>query len=144
MTTHREPIPAPFPVGARLRYVGPPVAHVRVYCYLERYLQPGSVVVVDHVTDGERGGRMVPNALDEGYGPRMVESATRDGRSLVHFAALPGDKGHLVGGERVQVWNDVVTLDGKVIDRVQVEELVGAKRVLAIGEGERDLWEVAP
>src|SRR5512143_31529 len=138
MSDHREPIPAPFPLGTKLRYVGPPEA----LSYMAKYIQRGDVVIVDHVTRGARGGSMIPNPLDDGWGPAMVESSTSDGHSCIHFEAHPGDHGHLVGGERVKVWRDVKTTDGKVIDRVQVDKLVGGKRVWCIHERERALWEV--
>lgn len=95
---HREPIPAPFPVGTRLRYLGPPLS-VGIFGE-KRVVATGSEHVVAHAHDGFHGG-MVPNTLDDGYGPAWVERASIDGCSTIEFDPMPGDYGHLVNGKRI-------------------------------------------
>jgi hypothetical protein len=110
---HRKPLAAPFGAGTRLRYLG---TDRKIGIYGDpRYLRAGDLVVVDHATEGRRGG-MWPNPLDDGYGPAWVEDDTRDGVSVIEFEPAPGDYGHLVDG----------------------------KRIVAISECDRTLWEVVP
>jgi hypothetical protein len=128
---HRDPVPAPFAAGTRLRYLGtsPRVGNIAKRGHY--YLHPGDVVVVDHVTPGARGGMGI-NPLDDGYGPAWVEFETGDGASVICWDPVEDDYGHLVGGERVQVMKD----------GVQIWKLVGGKRIHTISEAERALWEV--
>ena len=94
----REPIPAPFPVGTKLRYLGPPF---KVGVFGEkRVVATGSEHVVVHAQDGFPGG-MVANPIDDGYGPAEIERGTIDGCSTIEFDPMPGDYGHLVNGKRI-------------------------------------------
>jgi hypothetical protein len=95
---HREPIPAPFAAGTKLRYLGPPRL-VGIFGE-KRVVTAGSEHVVAHAHDGFRGG-MWPNALDDGYGPAWIERDTIDGCSTIEFDPMPGDYGHLVNGKRI-------------------------------------------
>ena len=117
---HRDPLPAPFPVGTRLRYIGTehlPNALGRLrnlgFLFKHGYIKLGDEVVIWRAHDGVRGGVGI-NSLDDGWGPAWIERETQDGVSTIAFEPKDGDYGHLVDG----------------------------KRIHTISEADRDQWEV--
>lgn len=99
----RDPLPPPFPVGARVQYLGPTRS---------TYLQPGDVKVIVRVHAGRRG---TGQQLRDDDGPMIYEDTgepildeTRDGRSVWTYTDERGrEQGRLIWPADAHTWRAV-------------------------------------
>lgn len=83
MASCREPLPPPYPVGAKVAYTGPRITYQAIGDERPRTLDPGDVGVVTELRPGWQGtGRPIPM---EDCDDEQLYDDTHDGWCVVKF-----------------------------------------------------------
>lgn len=97
----RVPLPAPFPVGARVRFIGTDCVWTERNGERIPIVEPGMVVEIVRASDGRRGTLALEYIDDDG---EEIRDRTLDGCSVYE---VPGVGGRIIWPSLAQWWERV-------------------------------------